>query len=76
MNSQGASNSVEFMQCAAVTPSDEEDSFHGSSCDESSTMLEAGSEFASETEDKEELAEPDVVTCDLWGQAPCEWDAF
>ncbi len=76
MNSQGASNSAEFMQCAAVTPSDEEDSFHGSSCDESGTMLETGSESASELEDEEELAEPDVVTCDLCGQAPCDWDTF
>jgi hypothetical protein len=76
MNSQGARKSVEFMPCVAVTPSDEEDSFHGSSCDESGTMVETGSESASETEDEEELAEPDVVTCDLCGQAPCDWDTF
>ena len=72
MNSQGARKSVEFMPCVVVTPSDEEDSFHGSSCDESGTMVETGSESASETEDEEELAEPDVVTCDLCGQAPCD----
>jgi len=39
MNSQGARKSVEFMPCAAVTPSDEEDSFHGRTSEDNNIII-------------------------------------
>lgn len=39
MNSQGARKSVEFMACVAVTPSDEEDSFHGRTSEDNNIII-------------------------------------
>jgi hypothetical protein len=61
-------------QLAAVTPSDKENSSSGSTSVGSGSKLDGESE--DEMEDLDELTEVAPATCDLCGQAPCDWELF
>jgi hypothetical protein len=53
-----------------VTPSDVEDNVTSEGDD--STLLEA----RSESDQDEEVVEPDPALCNLCGQTPCVWELF
>jgi hypothetical protein len=59
---------------AAVTPSDEESSSSGSTSVGSGSKLDV--ESAGEMEDEDESTVVAPATCDLCGQAPCDWELF
>jgi hypothetical protein len=62
-------------RCGVITPSDAEESVHNSSVDDSGSETVVYSEAETE-EEEEELVDPAPVTCDLCGQAPCDWELF
>jgi hypothetical protein len=69
-----SSTSEVSSRCGVITPSDAEESVCDSSVDGGGCETEVQSE--AETEEEEESVKPAPVTCDLFSQAPCDWELF
>jgi hypothetical protein len=62
--------------CCHNPKNDVESTVNGNSMDDSGSVMDVASECESETKPEEVVLEPDLATCDLCGQPPCDWEVF
>ena len=72
-----SSNAEVVSSLGVTTPSEDEDNLEGSiSVEDAASLTEVEEDSDCGTVPEEVVVGPDPVTCDLSGQAPCDWDVF